>query len=82
MEIKENMDFVMTKDPTLEPSKLYRAILLEYTDKCEVDLNNEVMAAVETMKTESHYRFVCNYKYLYILNLFLMKLIWETYSRN
>ena len=82
MEMKENMDFVMTKDPTLEPNTVYRAVLLEYTDKFEGDLKNELIAALETTKTESHYRFVCNYIYLYILNLFLMKLIWETYLRN
>ena len=58
MEMKENMDFVMAKDPTLEPSTVYKAVLLECTEKLEGDLKNEVIAALEITKTEGHYRYV------------------------
>ena len=53
-EMREDIDFVMRKDRTLEPSTVYKAVLVDYTNKLEGEEKNELIAVLETTKNDSH----------------------------
>ena len=55
-EMKESMDFIVQKDPTLEPLTVYNAVVQEYTNKLGNEEKSELLAVLSQTKVESHLR--------------------------